>query len=153
MRAMPKPLRAGSMRTVLGFDYGRARIGVAVAQELLQQARPLVTLRNRTGRPDWPAIHRLLQEWRPDLLVVGTPRHADGSASDSTRAALGFARELTERSGLAVETIDERLSSHEAEQRLRAGGIDPRRAKDEVDRTAAALIIETWFSEQVRGAT
>ncbi len=145
---MPRPAAAGMARLLLAFDYGRARIGVAVGQELLGQARPLTTLHNRTGQPDWLAVDRLLREWRPNLLVVGAPRHADGSASDSTTAALGFASELEQRSGLRVILVDERLSSHEAEQRLRAAGIDPRRAKGEVDRVAAALILETWFSEQ-----
>lgn len=138
-------------RTVLGFDYGRARIGVAVGQELTGQARPLATLPARGRHADWPGIARLLAEWQPELLVVGVPRHADGSASAATDAALAFARELDRRSGLAVATTDERLSSHEAEQQLRAEGIDPRRAKAQVDQRAAALILQTWFSEQTNG--
>lgn len=135
-------------RTALGFDVGRARIGVAVGQELTASARALTTL--RTG--DWSGVQHLLREWRPQLLVVGMPCHADGSASHSTGTALAFARELGERSGLPVTTIDERLSSHEAEQRLRERGIDPRRERGRVDAEAAAIILETWFG-QVQAVT
>ncbi len=130
-------------RTALGFDVGRARVGVAVGQELTASARALITL--RAG--DWSGIERLLREWRPQVLVVGVARHADGSASHSTGAALDFAHDLGERSGLPVATVDERLSSREAEQRLRERGIDPRRERERVDAEAAAIILETWFGQ------
>lgn len=131
-------------RTVLGFDYGRARLGVAVGQDLTASARPLATV--NTG--DWNRIEQLIGEWRPALLVVGVARHADGSASDATTAALAFAEMLEQRSELPVHTIDERLSSHEAEQRLREAGGDPRRDKAAVDRWAAALILESWLQQE-----
>lgn len=130
-------------RTALGFDVGRARVGVAVGQELTASARALTTL--RAG--DWPGVERLLREWRPQLLVVGVPRHADGNASHSTEAALAFAHALGERSGLPVTTVDERLSSHAAEQRLRERGVDSRRARKQIDAEAAAVILETWFGQ------
>lgn len=143
MPDMPSSAVEPAARIVLGFDHGRARIGVAVGQTLTADARPLTTLRGT----DWGGIEGLVREWRPDLLVVGVPRHADGSASVSTVAALDFARELTARTGLSVRTVDERLSSREAEQRLREQGIDPRRAGDRVDAMAAAVILETWFNQ------
>lgn len=133
-------------RTVLGFDYGRLRIGVAVGQELTGTAQPLATLSARQG-PDWEAIARLIAEWRPQLLVVGVPRHADGSASDITLAALGFSRQLGRRYGLPVATIDERLSSHEAASRLAARPGRRRRAPPAVDPMAAAVILESWFNQ------
>lgn len=129
-------------RTVLGFDFGTQRLGVAVGSELTGAARPLTTLAGR----DWTAIGRLLEEWQPDLLVVGVPRHADGSASETTLAAERFARQLAGRYRLPVETIDERLSSHAAAERLATA---PRRRRADpgaLDRAAAALILESWFS-------
>ncbi|MFO1353114.1 MAG: Holliday junction resolvase RuvX [Gammaproteobacteria bacterium] len=133
--------------TVLGFDYGASRIGVAVGQELTATANPLTTLMNAARGPDWDAIKRLIQEWRPRLLVVGLPRHADGSANAVTAAVLGFRRALGERFQLAVETVDEHLSSHEAERRfMEIHERRPRRA--EVDALAAALILESWFNLQ-----
>ncbi len=132
---MPEP------QAVLGFDYGLHRIGVAVGQTLTGAARPLTTLAGR----DWNAIAKLIADWRPALLVVGVPRHADASASDTTRAALRFSRQLHGRFGLPVATIDERLSSFAARDFL-----GRRPAPGELDRVAAALILESWFNEQAR---
>jgi len=127
---------------VLGFDFGRRRIGVAVGQEITASARPLTTLPStRRQRPDWPAIDRLLAEWQPALVVVGVPRHADGSASAMTTAALRFSRQLRERCRLPVVTIDERLSSHAARARL--AELD--RDRTLLDAAAAALILESWL--------
>ena len=139
--------RARQIRTLLGFDYGRNRIGVAVGQELTATARPLVTLPVRNQHPDWDAINCLIEEWRPDLLIVGIPYHADGSANSITSLACRFSRQLAGRYGLTVDTIDERLSSVEAEELI--GGFQRacyRRDKGTVDQVAAALILETWFN-------
>lgn len=133
---------ARAPRTVLAFDYGSVRLGVAVGSEWTASAQPLATLAGR----DWEAIGRLIATWRPDCLVVGVPRHADGSDSDTTRAALRFARQLDGRYGLPVATIDERLSSHAAAARLAAA---PRRARKPgpgLDAAAAAVILESWFA-------
>ena len=72
-------------RVALGFDYGRTRIGVAAGEAVTGSARPLRTLPARQQHPDWDAIGRLIKDWHPDLLVVGVPRHADGSASAQLR--------------------------------------------------------------------
>ena len=139
--------RTGQPRTLLGFDYGRNRIGVAVGQELTATARPLVTLPTRNKHPDWDAIDRLIAGWRPDLLIVGVPYHADGSANSITALAQRFSRQLEARYGLAVDTIDERLSSHEAEAVIgRFQRASQRCDKSLIDQIAAALILETWFN-------
>lgn len=136
---------ASRPRTVLGFDYGTVRIGVAVGQELLKTARPLAVLQSRGQRPDWPAIERLIHEWRPGLLVVGVPRHADASAAPLTEPALRFGRRLHGRYGLPVETIDERLSS------WAAGHLTATHARllrdGRHDAEAAALILDSWFNQ------
>ncbi|ROR34516.1 Holliday junction resolvase RuvX [Inmirania thermothiophila] len=123
-------------RTVLGFDYGRRRIGVAVGQELTGTARALGVVPARRGEPDWERIRRLVAQWRPDLLVVGCPRHMDGSEHEMTRAARRFARRLGGRCRLPVAEVDERLTSAEAEA---LGGAEP------VDAIAARLIVESWL--------
>jgi putative Holliday junction resolvase len=136
-------------RIALGFDFGRARIGVAVGEAVTGLARPLRTLPTRQQRPDWDAIAGLIAEWRPDLLVVGVPRHADDTASATTEAALRFSRQLHGRFHLPVATLDERLSSWEAEQRHFAGaGRRHRRNHDALDAQAAAVILESWFNHQ-----
>ncbi len=131
-------------RTILAFDYGRLRIGVAVGQELTATAQPLAVLTPRRQHPDWDAIGRLIAEWRPDLLVVGVPSHGDGSANETTQRALRFSRQLHGRYRLPVDTIDERLSSQAAEER--SVSRDQRKAR--VDPVAAALILESWFNQQ-----
>ena len=136
---------SGVPRTVLGFDFGCIRIGVAVGQAVTATARPLATLINRQQQPDWKAITRLIAEWQPDLLVVGIPRHADGSANKVTTAALRFSRRLHGRYHLPVELMDERLSSWEATQHIatKSGSCQDQGL---VDRMAAAFILESWFA-------
>lgn len=129
--------------TYLGFDAGARRLGVAVGETVTGRARALQALPCRDGEPDWAALDALLAEWQPAGLVVGIPRHADGSASHSTRLAERFAGRLGTRSGLSVHRIDERLSSHEAAAALRARG----HRRGPLDAEAARVILETWLSE------
>ncbi len=133
-------------RTLLGFDYGSRRIGVAVGQELTATARPLETLPCRNGQPDWPALGRLITTWQPDALVVGMPATADGTETPFVLAAQRFTRQLHGRFGLPVYTSDERLSSREAERQLSA---DQRRNQPGlVDRLAAQVILQAWLDSQ-----
>ena len=81
-----------ALQTLLGFDYGRKRIGVSVGQQLTQSATALTTVRARDGKPDWPAISHLIKEWKPDALVVGIPYHMDGAEQELTGAARRFCR-------------------------------------------------------------
>lgn len=126
----------------LGFDFGARRIGVAVGQQITAQARPLAVLPTlQNGQPDWARIGKLITEWSPQGVVVGVPRHDDGSSYLITAQAERFARQLHGRFGLRVETADERLSSFEASLRL---GHSKQHAA--LDAGAAAVILETWFS-------
>ncbi|MEX0431129.1 Holliday junction resolvase RuvX [Spiribacter insolitus] len=130
--------------TYLGFDAGEKRLGVAIGQSITGQARALAVLPCRAGRPDWSAVQAVVDDWRPAALIVGIPRHADGSASDSTRLAERFAGELARRTGVSVHRIDEQLSSHAAEAALHERGA----RADVIDAEAARIILETWISEQ-----
>jgi putative Holliday junction resolvase len=142
-------VKGANPRTVLGFDFGHSRIGIAVGQEVTLAARPLATLTVHKQKLVWDAIGRFISSWKPDLLVVGVPRHADGSPNATTLAALRFSRQLNGRYRLPVEIIDERLSSLEAQAQI-ASRPRPRdrHDKDSVDCTAAALILESWFTQQ-----
>jgi len=132
-------------RIALGFDVGQRRIGVAVGGAMTGSARPLCILPTR--EPYWDAIARLIAEWRPDGLVVGVSRHADETAHAITEAALRFSRQLQGRFRLPVATIDERLSSWEAEQRQFQAGRRRRKGRAPLDDQAAAVILESWFNQ------
>ena len=127
---------------LLGFDYGKKRIGVAVGQTLTRTASALTTIAVHNGRPDWEAITRLFDEWKPLALVVGRPCNMDGSEHELTKAARRFGNQLAGRYNLPVHDVDERLTSFEAEMELRSEG---RRGKQAIDPVAARLILQTWL--------
>jgi putative Holliday junction resolvase len=138
-------------RTLLAFDYGKKKIGVAVGQELTGSSSPVATLRAPAGSINWDAITRLIETWRPAALVVGIPLNMDGSEQEMTRAARRFADRLAARYHLPVYHADERLSSVEAEN-LRHQDDDRgerrRRRRRGVDEVAAHVILQTFFSQQ-----
>lgn len=125
--------------TALGFDYGERRIGVAVGQSLTRSAQALVTLPVRNGQIDWPAIARIIDEWRPQQLVVGLPATEDGAAGANSAAIARFGRRLEGRFRLPVAFVDERLSSYAASE-------DPDTRRVGLDAVAARLILETWLA-------
>ena len=127
--------------TLLGFDYGTKRIGVAVGQTLLQSATPLTSLLSRNHKPVWVGVTRLIPEWRPIELVVGLPFDLDDTESEVAGKAKRFARQLHGRYHLPVHMIDERLTSREAATILRTQD----KSDGRLDVMAAALILETWL--------
>lgn len=135
--------------TVLGFDAGQRRIGVAVGSAFGAGARPVAVVDVHGGGPDWRQVERLVREWRPDGLVVGDPMTLDGGDQPIRRFAQGFARELAARFRLPVVMVDERNSSQEAARRFaaeRAEGRRKRRDAELLDAVAAAVIVERWLS-------
>lgn len=139
------PDLAGGEQIILGFDFGLKRIGVAVGQTLTRTASPLKTLKAMQGEPNWEELGKLVQQWRPGLLVVGVPVNMDGSPQAITAAARQFAQALEQRLGLAVIEMDERLTTKEARQRLFDMGGYRAIEKSEVDSYAAKLILESWL--------
>lgn len=136
--------------TIIGFDYGTRRTGVAVGQRLTGTARPLTTLDMPNGHPDWTAIDRLMRDWAPTGAVVGRPTRMDGSITPLTSAAEAFAADLGRRYDLPVDLIDERLTSREAETELRqqrVAGNRGRIRKQDVDQTAAAVLLRDWLAQ------
>lgn len=130
--------------TLLGFDYGTRKIGVAVGQAVTGTATALETLHSVNQKPDWKRIEELIEEWRPQALVVGLPLDVDDSETDATKPALRFSRQLEGRFHLKVYLADERYSSFEARDRL---GHNAKSMK-KYDAVAAKLILETWLNEQ-----
>lgn len=135
--------------TVLGFDVGARRIGVAVGSAFGHGARALAVIDVHGDHVDWPAIDRLQKEWRPDGLVVGDPMTLEGGDQPIRARAHAFARELQSRYRLPVVLMDERASSIEAAQRFaldRAAGRRRRRDAAALDAVAAAVIVERWLA-------
>jgi putative Holliday junction resolvase len=133
-------------RTLLAFDYGTRNIGVACGQELTGTARELPALKARDGIPDWDQIARLLQEWEPDLLLVGLPLNMDGTDSELCQRARKFGNRLNGRFGKPVQWMDERLSTFAAKEEARERGHRGNYGKDPIDSIAARLILESWFA-------
>ncbi len=138
-----------SSRTLLGFDYGQKRIGIAVGQEITHTAQGLITLTCSNG-PDWEGIDLLVKEWRPQILVVGMPHNMDERPHPLHDEVKAFGDQLIERYNLSVEWIDERLSSVEAEAQLATGSKSRQKKQDkaEIDKLAAQIILQSWLNSQ-----
>jgi putative Holliday junction resolvase len=141
--------RDGDRHLLVAFDFGLRRIGIATANRETRTASPLTTVRVERELP-WPELDRIIDDWRPAQLVVGVPEGAGAAAI--ARRARTFAKELAERYGLPVATVDETLTSAAAESELaekrRSGYLRRRVGKGGVDRVAACLIAEQWMSRQ-----
>lgn len=136
--------------TVIGFDWGTQKIGVAVGQAITNTAQPLDPMKSNDGVPDWNQVAKLIEQWQPDALVVGRPLHMDGTETDTTRRTKKFANRLEGRFQLPVFMMDERLTTFAARQELKEQIEDrswPKKFKQHgfIDSVAAALIVESWF--------
>ncbi len=137
--------------TVMGFDFGLRRIGIAVGQTVTRSASPVTTVLAKDGEPDWQQVGKLVDEWRPAALVVGVPYTMDGDEQEMTDLAGRFQRKLEARFNLPTFGVDERLSSHLAEERLRESrqaGNRGRISKPEIDAMAACILVENFLNTQ-----
>lgn len=125
------------MSTVIAFDFGLKRIGVAVGNSLLKQATPLKIIEAPTNDGKFAAIGALLQEWQPDLVVVGLPLHPDGAEHEMTARCRRFANQLHGRYGLPSVLVDERYTS----------AVLTQQRGQHVDSEAAALILQQYFEQ------
>ncbi len=135
--------------TIVAFDFGLRRIGVAVGQDVTASANPIAAIRNTDSGPDWRAIAGIVAEWRPSRLVVGMPLHEDGSPSEMGVHITAFVADLG-RFDLPIEQVDERSSSLEAGELMkaeRAAGLRGRIKKEAIDSMAAALIAKRWLEK------
>ena len=132
--------------TVLAFDFGEKRIGVAVGDLELRIAHPLATIDAQDNATRFAEIGKLVDEWKPAKLVVGLPMHADGAEHEMSRLARRFANRLHGRFGIEVTLVDERLTSVAAESRLREAGVRGDRMKATLDAAAASEILAAYFA-------
>lgn len=133
--------------TVVAFDFGERRIGVAVGELELGIAHPLETIDATANDARFARIAALLQEWQPVLMVVGLPLALDGSEHRLTGLARRFAQRLQGRFGIETRLVDERLTSAEAQREARASGLTDRESKRHLDPLAAKLILEAFFND------
>lgn len=135
--------------TLLGFDYGEKRLGVAVGETETRIAHPVAAIDEEANEARFAAIDRLVAEWNPAGFVVGLPRHADGGEHDVARLAGKFARRLSARFGLPVAFVDETLSSAQASGLLREAGGRAGRGPG-LDAQAAAVILQSYLDDLTR---
>lgn len=152
---MPKPLEHSddSCQTILGFDFGMRRIGVAVGQTITRSANPLTIVLAQDGIPNWDEVANLIQTWQASTLVVGMPYQLDGSQQAITFAAKKFANRLQARFALPVHCVDERFTTKAARSEiseLNNPGNNKQRKKNKaekvaIDSYAAKLILQDYL--------
>lgn len=143
--ASAQPAPHATTATVLAFDFGVKRIGVAVGDRETRLAHPLETIAAEASAPRFARIEALIAEWRPAELVVGLPLSLDGEEHETSRRCRRFANQLHGRFGLPVRLVDERLTSAVADTRLREVGLDGRARKAVIDRVAAQEILQSYL--------
>lgn len=140
-------MKKQTLTTLLGFDFGTKRIGVAVGQTVTGTARPLAVLAAKQGVPAWESVRALLETWQPEALVVGIPLNMDGSEQPLTLAARAFAAALETKFNLPVYGMDERLTSVDARARIFDEGGYKALKNASIDSVAAQLILQNWLAQ------
>jgi putative Holliday junction resolvase len=138
--------------TVLAFDFGEKRVGVAVGELELELAHPLATITAASDKERLAAVERLVKEWSPVLFVVGLPMHLDGSDHPLATRCRRFAERLRGRFGRPAQLVDERLTSATASLALAEAGVRGRRQKDMLDQVAAQQILQAYFASRLSKA-
>lgn len=134
-------------KSLLAFDFGTRRIGVAYGQRISQTSQVLEPIKAKDGIPNQPQLQALIKTWQPDAFVVGLPLNMDGTESDMSLRAAKFARRLAHNFNRPSYTHDERLSSSEAKQIAREQGVNGDWGANSVDGLAAQLILDSWFNQ------
>lgn len=136
---------SNGVKQLLAFDFGLKQIGVASASRLIGSASELAMIGAKEGQPQWPEIEKLIQEWKPDLCLVGLPLNMDGSESVLSQRARKFANQIHGRFGTKIEMVDERLSSFEAKHQSAEQGHRGDYKKAPIDALAAKILAEQWM--------
>jgi len=136
-----------SINVVLAFDFGMKRIGVAVGQTVTNSARPLVTIPAKEGIPELKALTKIIQQWKPDALVIGIPLNMDGTIQPITQHAKNFGIFLKQQFDLPVFEMDERLTTKAARERIFKEGGYKALQNGQVDQVAAQLILQNWLDQ------
>lgn len=138
------------MTVVIAFDFGLKRTGVAVGNTITGSATPECTLISKDDKPNWDGISKLFEEWRPTQIVVGMPTELDGNENPIKPRIDRFCNQIQGRYNIPVDQENEQFTSIEAAQRLkqlRQSGRKQKVSKDEVDKIAAAIILENWMQK------
>lgn len=138
------------IRSVMSFDFGTQRIGIAIGQRLTGSGSALNPIKAKDGIPNWDNLQKIVDEWQPDAFVVGLPLNMDGSKSEMSNRAAKFARRLEGRFHRPAYTQDERLTSFEAKGMVIEQGGSRDFGANSVDCIAAQLILESWMNEHPR---
>jgi putative Holliday junction resolvase len=136
-------------RSIMAFDFGTQKTGVAYGMSLMGTASPLALIVMKDGIPDWSILDKVLAEWQPDACLVGLPLNMDDSESELCLRARKFARRLKHRLNKPVWMVDERLTTREARADVRQISTQRRGKAPAADSMAAVLLIESWFREPV----
>lgn len=134
-------------RTIIAFDFGTLSIGIAIGQEITATARPLTAIKAKDGKPNWSDIEKIIQEWQPELAIVGLPLNMDGTEQPISNQARKFANRLHGRFGIQVTLHDERLTTIEARAQLFNQGGYRALNKSKIDSISAVIILESWFEQ------
>ena len=126
---------------ILAFDFGTKKIGVAVGQTITKSSSPLAVVFNKDNRINWDQILEIINEWQPQLMLIGKPLNMDGTDSDMMKEVDIFFKKLKKITKIPCEYVDERLTSFEARQNL----IELK--TNLVDAEAAKILIDNWLSE------
>ncbi|MDA8526368.1 Holliday junction resolvase RuvX [Gammaproteobacteria bacterium] len=130
---------------ILAFDFGTQHIGVAVGQTITKTSSPLTILNvAREGKEIWNTISNLIDEWKPDRLLVGKPLNMDGTPSDMMKKVDPFFQKLQKISNIPCELVDERLTSFEAKQLMQTDS-----KYDRIDDLAAKIFLDNWIEHHV----
>jgi len=135
--------------TVLAFDFGEQRIGVAVGEHLIKSASPITTIDNESNEIRFNIITQLVAQWQPKLLLVGLPLNLAGEETPLCQLCKKFARRLNGRFNLPVLLFDERFSSAEASELLNQQDIRGRKQKEWIDTLAATAILQSYFNSLI----
>ena len=129
---------------VMAFDYGLRNIGIVIGQNITKSASTFYSVKAKEGKPDWIKLDSIVEEWQPGLFIVGDPFNMDGTKSEFQKKIAKFSTELKKRYEIELHMIDERLTTKEAEERIKdkADGIKDSANKHSI---SAQIILEDWF--------
>ena len=135
--------------TIIAFDFGTQKMGMAVGQSLIESANPLPLFPMKDGIPNWDELLKIVKSHQPGLFLVGLPLNMDDSESELSTRARKFARRLRHQTNIETLMVDERLTTREARDELDHYQAQGRGKKLSADSIAAALLIESWYRHPV----
>ncbi|MGP1959288.1 MAG: Holliday junction resolvase RuvX [Arsenophonus sp. NC-CH8-MAG3] len=136
-------------RIIIAFDFGTLSIGIAIGQKITATASPLTAIKVKDGKPNWLGIEKIIQEWQPELAIVGFPLNMDGTEDSISNQVRKFANRLYGRFGIHIILHDERLTTIEARAQLFNQGGYRALNKSKIDSISAVILLESWFSQHV----